>query len=349
MVKYNEIYNMDCRNGLKLLEDNSVDCCVTSPPYWGLRDYNVKGQIGLENTLEDYLSEIVQVFREVRRVLKPSGTLWVNLGDTYVGTGGNRKNKVNNRIFSEKQSHNPKDGRYERNKGLKDMGLKRKDLIGIPWRVAFALQADGWYLRCDNIWNKTNCMPEAVTDRPTHSHEYVFLLSKSDRYYYNKKAIMEDCVNGDPNPPRGSLGCIGNMNKGRRLKGNSKTFRGGGAYTQNKSFNNSADVSRDSHGNKPNLLLKRNKRSVWNVATDSFKGAHYATFPPKLIEPCILAGCPKGGLVLDPFMGSGTTAMVAIENGRDYIGFELNPESIELANQYRLNQVQLKITMEGIL
>lgn len=343
MLEINEIYNMDCRAGLKLLNDNSIDCCITSPPYWGLRDYGVDGQIGLEKTLQDYIKEMVEVFREVKRVLKPEGTLWLNLGDSYVGTGGDRKNKVKNKIFQEQQKHNPKDGRYERIKKIKEDGLKPKDLMGIPWRVAFALQDDGWYLRSDIIWNKTNCMPEAVKDRPTKAHEYMFLLTKSNRYYYDNESIKEDCVNGDPNPPRGSEGTLGNLNKGRRLKGNSKTFRGGGAYTQNRCFDNSAEVERESHGNKPNLLMKRNKRTVWSVATDSFKEAHFATFPPKLIEPCVIAGCPKGGIILDIFMGSGTTGMVAIKNNRNYIGFELNPKYVEIANKYRLNEVQLKI------
>ena len=318
MLEINQIYNMDCRAGLKLLDDNSIDCCITSPPYWGLRDYGVDGQIGLEETLQDYIKEIVEVFRDVKRVLKPEGTLWLNLGDSYVGTGGNRKHDVKNKIFNQQQSHNPKDGRHERIKKIKEEGLKPKDLMGIPWRVAFALQKDGWYLRSDIIWNKTNCMPEAVKDRPTKAQEYMFLLTKSNRYYYDCESIKENCVNGDPNPPRGSKGVLGNLNKGRRLKG-------------------------ESHNNSPNLLMKRNKRTVWNISTDNFKEAHFATFPPKLIEPCVIAGCPEGGIILDVFMGSGTTGMMAIKNNRNYIGFELNPEYIEIANKYRLNEVQLKI------
>lgn len=343
MLEMNNIYNIDCREGLKLLDDNSIDCCVTSPPYWGLRDYGVEGQIGLEDSLQEYIDEMVKVFREVKRVLKPEGTLWLNLGDSYVGTGGDRKNKVKNELFQTQQEHGPKVGRYSRTKKIKNDGLKPKDLIGIPWRVAFALQEDGWYLRRDIIWNKTNCMPEAVKDRPTTSHEYIFLLSKSRTYYYDHEAIKEDCVNGDPNPPRGSEGVIGNKNKGRRLKGNSKTFRGGGAYTKGQSFDNASTAERESHGNIPNLLLKRNRRSVWNVATDNFKEAHFATFPPKLITPCILAGAPKNGLILDVFMGSGTTAKVAIENQRNYIGFELNSEYIKIADEHRLKEIQLKI------
>lgn len=339
----NEIYNMDCREGLKLLDSNSVDCCVTSPPYWGLRDYGVPGQIGLEKSLNDYIDVMVKVFREVKRVLKPSGTLWLNLGDAYVGTGGDRKQAVKNEIFQMQQSHNPGNGRYQRIKQLKRSKLKPKDLMGIPWKVALALQDDGWYLRSDIIWNKTNCMPEAVKDRPTKTHEYIFLLSKERTYYYDHEAIKEPCVNGDPNLPRGSLGVLGGLNSGRRGKGNSRTFRGGGAYTKGQSFNNSATIERESHGNVPNELGLRNKRSVWNVATDNFEAAHFATFPSKLIEPCILAGCPINGIVLDPFMGSGTTAEKSLELQRNYLGFELNSEYIKIAKEYRLNDVQIKI------
>lgn len=368
MLEINKIHNMNCLDGLKLLKDKSVDCCVTSPPYYALRDYGIEptvwptikyypmtgvpyeieipewtGCLGLEHTIEMFIAHTVLIFREVKRVLKDDGTLWINFGDSFLGTGGDRKRDVKNELFQEQQSHNPSDGRYERNKLAKKSGLKVKDLMGIPWRVAFALQADGWYLRMDNIWNKPSCMPEAVKDRPTKAHEYIFLLSKKRKYYYNHEAIKEPCVNGDPNPPRGSVGVLGNLNSGRRLKGNSKTFRGGGAYTNGRSFNNSKLVERESHGNKPNVLGLRNKRSVWSVATDKFSEAHFATFPPKLIEPCILAGCPKDGIVLDVFMGSGTTAMKALELQRNFIGFEINPEYIKLAKEYRLNDVQIKI------
>lgn len=342
-LEINEIYNMDCRKGLKLLDSNSVDCCVTSPPYWGLRDYGVPGQIGLEESLNDYIDVMIEVFREVKRVLKPSGTLWLNIGDAYVGTSSDKKYFVKNEILQMRKLHNPC-GRYPRIKQLKRSNLKPKDLMGIPWKVALGLQDDGWYLRSDIIWNKTNCMPEAVKDRPTKSHEYIFLLSKERTYYYDYEDIKEPCVNGDPNPPRGSLGVIGNLNSGRRNKGNSRTFRGGGAYTNNRSFNNSVKIERESHGNIPNELGLRNKRSVWNVATDNFRAAHFATFPSKLIEPCILAGCPINGIVLDPFMGSGTTAAKSSELQRNYIGFELNPEYIKIAKKYKLNDVQIRIT-----
>lgn len=313
-LELNQIHNMDCRQGLKLLEDNSIDCCVTSPPYWGLRDYGIDGQIGLEDSLQQYINELVKVFREVKRVLKPTGTLWLNLGDCYVGTGGDRKSKVKNEIFQKQQEHNPKDGRYSRIKKLLDMNLKPKDLIGLPWRIAFKLQEDGWYLRSDIIWEKSNCMPESVKDRPTKSHEYIFLLTKEPYYYYDFESIREPCVNGDPNPPRGSKGVIGGLNKGRRQ--NIKLVE---------------------------PLKYRNKRTVWRVSTDSLRQAHFATFPPKLIEPCIIGGCPKDGIVLDPFIGSGTTGQVALKNARNFIGFELNPEYIKIANNYRLNEVQLNI------
>lgn len=366
-MELNKIYNMDCSEGLKLIDNNTVDCCVTSPPYYGLRDYGLpktrwseveysplpgmnliqipewEGCLGLEPTIEMFVGHIVLIFREIYRTLKKAGTCWVNFGDSYVGTSGDRKNPVQNELFNLQQSHNPDDDRHNRNKSLKNSGLKEKDLMGIPWRVAFALQSDGWYLRMDNIWDKLNCMPESAKDRPTKSHEYIFLLSKSKNYYYDQEVIKELCVNGDPNPPRGSVGVLGNPQKGRREKGNAKTFRGGGVYTKGQSFDNSADINRESHGNQPNVLGLRNKRSVWHVATDKLGEAHFATFPPKLIEPCILAGCPVNGVVLDPFMGSGTTAMVTEQNNRNFVGFELNPKYIEIADRTRLSNVQLKI------
>lgn len=304
MLEINNIYNLDCREGLKLLEDNSIDCCITSPPYWGLRDYGSPGQIGLEDSIDGYLEVMVEVFREVKRVLKSKGTLWLNLGDCYAGSGKgvweNPKNVKENYI--PKSKHNGKSG------------LKPKDLIGIPWRVAFALQDDGWYLRSDIIWNKSNAMPESVTDRPTKSHEYMFLFSKESQYYYDHEAIKEPSITKKSDKPRGSKGVLGKENEGRRLE-----------------------------TNKPKPKETRNKRSVWTVPTAQFREAHFATFPPKLIEPCILAGCPVGGIVLDPFMGSGTTAEVAIENQRNYIGFELNQDYINIADKYRLNTVQLRI------
>lgn len=363
MLEINTIHNMNCLDGLKLLKNKSINCCVTSPPYYALRDYDIKptiwpslkyfpmtgipyelevpqwtGCLGLEPTVEMFIGHIILIFREVKRVLKDDGTLWVNFGDSFVGTGGDRKHDVKNQLFQEQQSHNPTNGRYERNKLAREAGLKVKDLMGIPWRVAFALQADGWFLRMDNIWSKSNCMPEAVKDRTTKAHEYLFLLSKKKNYYYDHEAIKEPCVNGDPNSPRGSYGVLGNLNAGRRLKGNAKTFTDEGVYT-----NNSNSVKRESHDNKPNKLGLRNKRSVWTVATDKFSEAHFATFPGKLIEPCILAGCPKGGLVLDPFIGSGTVGRKSIELQRNFIGFEIKKEFKKMAEENRLNNIQLRI------
>lgn len=313
-LQLNKIHNMDCRVGLKLIADNSIDTCITSPPYYGLRDYDIPGQIGLEDSLNDYISELVLVFREINRVLKPTGTLWLNLGDAYVGTGGDRKKSDKNDPYNCKSNNSPDEGRHNKNKNLKHAGLKPKDLIGLPWRVALALQDDGWYLRSDIIWNKTRCMPEAVKDRPTRSHEYLFLLSKNQNYYYDFESIMEPCTTGDPSPPRGSKGVLGNPHTGRR----------------NTQFNKDEKVS------------MKNKRDVWHVPTGNFKGDHFATFPPGLIEPCVLAGCPPSGIVIDPFMGSGTTAYVAAQLQRNFTGFELNPDYIRLAEELRLKAIQLK-------
>lgn len=269
------------------IPDESVHTCVTSPPYWGLRDYGQPGQIGLEKTPEEYVTRLVEVFREVRRVLRNDGTLWLNLGDSYA------KTTSNNGGYSDKSTlggfTNPKTkGRQLNDNGTRvklEHGLKTKDLVGIPWRVAFALQADGWYLRSDIIWHKPNAMPESVRDRPTKAHEYIFLLSKSPRYYYDADAIRVPHIHQN----KDNSGGVGFNHKGR------------------------------------------NKRTVWNVSTRPFKGAHFAVFPPDLIRPCILAGAPEGGVVLDPFFGSGTTGLVAQENGRDWIGIELNPEYVEIA------------------
>lgn len=289
------------------ISDNYIDCCVTSPPYYGLRDYGAEGQLGLEETLEEYIGNIVEVFREVRRTLRPDGTLWLNLGDTY-----SRK---------------------------KCSGVTPKNLMGIPWRVALALQEDGWYLRQDIVWYKPNTMPESVKDRCTKSHEYIFLFSKQPKYYFDHEAIKEPAVGFDNRPPAGSRGAA--KPNARRRKGNARTFRGGGVYTNGRAFDNSASVERTSSGNKENLTGLRNRRDVWSVATQGYSKAHFATFPEKLIEPCILAGCRKGGVVLDPFLGSGTTAVVAAKNGREYIGIELNPEYAELAKE-RIAELNIK-------
>ncbi|MFX4303023.1 DNA-methyltransferase [Alicyclobacillus tolerans] len=290
------------------MPDECVQCVITSPPYWGLRDYGVDGQIGLEENPEKYISRLVDVFREVRRVLRGDGTLWLNLGDSY---WANR---------SKKWSFVGKTGKPElhmlRSDGISHPFLKPKDLIGIPWRVAFALQADGWYLRSDIVWAKPNAMPESATDRPTRSHEYIFLLSKSREYYYNGEAIKEEAVSGDPNSPRGSVGVLGKtMNSGRRKQDEV----GKRQYT---GFNDRY---------KP--LEKRNKRDVWTIPTSPYPGAHFATFPPALVEPCIVAGAPEWGVVLDPFNGAGTSGLVATRCGRRYIGIELNPDYVEISKR----------------
>ena len=286
----------DAAEQLRTLPPESVHTCVTSPPYFNLRDYGVAGQIGNEDTPEAFVGKLVEVFREVWRVLRPDGTLWVNIGDSYATRSGKQPptNTRNSCGHTEKRT---------------PAGYKYKDLIGVPWALAFALRADGWYLRQDIVWNKSNCMPESVRDRCTKSHEYIFLLSKSERYYFDPQAIRE---------PAGT-------------KGNARSFRGGGAYTGGRSFNNSAEVARESHGNVKNDTGTRNKRDVWTVSTTGFRGAHFAVFPEKLIEPCILAGCPEGGTVLDPFTGSGTTGVVAKRLGRNFVGCEINPDYAKMA------------------
>jgi site-specific DNA-methyltransferase (adenine-specific) len=294
---------------LKTLEAESAHCCVTSPPYWGLRDYGVDGQIGLESAPAPYIERLVEVFREVRRVLRDDGTLWLNIGDSYVRSGGEQSGGNRDLLHME--------GKQQRMTSVPD-GMKPKNLVGIPWRVAFALQADGWYLRSDIIWHKPNPMPESVTDRPTKAHEYIFLLSKNQKYFYDADAIKEP-VTGNAhsrgsgvNPKAGKNEQSGD----RRKEGFNERWK----VKQNPSF--SAAVK--------DLVSERNKRTVWTVPTDPFSGAHFACFPPKLIKPCILAGCPAGGTVIDPFFGSGTTGQVAEQLGRKWIGIELNPEYAKL-------------------
>lgn len=263
----------DALNALRLLPSNSVQCVVTSPPYWGLRDYGIEGQIGLETTLPQFLNRLVSIFSEVKRVLRNDGTLWLNIGDGY--TSGNR----GYRAIDKK---NP--ARAMAIRPDTPEGLKPKDLQGIPWRLAFALQGDGWYLRSDVVWHKPNAMPESVKDRPTRAHEHLFLLAKSERYYYDYGAVKEVGLNGKP----------------------------------------------------------RNRRSVWDINTLPFPKAHFATFPPKLIEPCILASSKPGDYVLDPFFGSGTVGVVCLQKHRNYVGIELNPEYVAMAAN-RLNVTEERI------
>ena len=311
----NRIIIRDAMNALKQLPDECIDCCVTSPPYYGLRDYGVPGQIGIEETPEIYIEKLVTIFREVRRVLKNDGTLWVNIGDSYAGGAGRWDGAKN--LNSKQASNKGSYGQIKVAQKWKHDNIKRKDLIGIPWTLALTLRADGWYLRQDIIWYKPNCMPESVKDRCTKSHEYIFMLSKSDKYYYDNEAIKEPCVSGDVSSPRGSKGTR-TPNSARRKQ----DYYGISRYT---GFN-----ERCSNKSQPTM---KNKRDVWSIPTSGYRGAHFATFPEKLVEPCILAGSRKGGVVLDPFFGSGTTAVVATNHGRNYIGIELNPDYVELAKQ----------------
>lgn len=289
----------DAAEKLKTLDNASVHTCVTSPPYFGLRDYGTAGQIGLEQTPEEYVEKLVRVFREVRRTLRDDGTLWLNIGDSYAAD-------------------------------RKVAGCKPKDLIGIPWLLAFALRADGWYLRQDIIWQKTNCMPESVRDRCTKSHEYIFLLSKRPRYYFNAGAISEPIAGASTKRYMQNIEAQkGSDRQPGKTNGNMKAAlpRFGGS----KHGDDTQEEFRTKSGAEYIPSLKRNKRDVWAISTGGFKGAHFAVFPKKLVEPCILAGCPVGGTVLDPFAGSGTTGVVAKKTGRKFVGVEINPEYREMA------------------
>lgn len=382
------IIHGDALTVLQSMDSESVHCCVTSPPYYGLRDYGLpktmwpavdysplpgleeihipewEGCLGLEPTIEMFIGHIVLIFREVRRVLRSDGTIWVNFGDSYSGSGKGAAAYPEN---AKKYKQGTSKGMLgaTTTTGMNATGCKPKDMMGIPWRVAFALQADGWYLRQDIIWNKPNPMPEPVLDRCTKSHEYIFLLSKSRSYYFDAEAIKEPCVQDE-------------MANGFR----------GGAYCNNETFNNSEggkrkttgnyhvpsgwDTDKGSHGafhkdgrrksgnkerkygedrDRPGSHLgasvpwegnTRNKRDVWTVATQPFPEAHFATFPPELIRPCILAGCPVGGITIDPFHGSGTTGQVSLEENRDFIGIDLNPDYIEIQKR-RISNVQVKM------
>ena len=312
------------------VDDESIDCVVTSPPYWGLRDYGVDEQIGLESTPEKYVENMVNVFREIKRVLKSSGTVWLNLGDSYSSF---KDQSVKTQTLSGKSRDEPPKGKDSNRNGaaLSKSGLKNKDLVGIPWMVAFALRADGWYLRSDIIWNKPNPMPESVKDRPTKSHEYIFLLTKSPTYYYDADAIREPHTY-EESKPRPS-GMVREAQKYR-----DKVYGGSGTGFQGHSGSLKAD------GTPLNHPLGRNKRSVWTVNTHPYPDAHFATFPEKLVEPCILAGSPLGGTVLDPFVGSGTTLAVAQRLGRNGIGTDISSEYLALASK-RLEKVALPMML----
>ena len=301
------IHTGDCLEVLRTQPDASAHCCVTSPPYFGLRDYGAAGQIGLEPTPDEFVARLVEVFREVRRVLRDDGTCWINLGDSYNAAG---RTGHGSRIGFKQGTNRASAIGGDACRPSFD-GLKPKDLLGIPWRVAFALQADGWYLRQDIVWAKPNPMPESVRDRCTKAHEYIFMLSKSERYFYDAEAIKEPAV-----APKAAWTDGGS----EKQRGHSRRHAGfNGRYAERIRAEGPPET--------------RNKRSVWTVTTKPFKEAHFATFPPDLIEPCILAGCPAGGMVLDPFGGAGTTGLVAARHGRNATLIELNPEYVEIARR----------------
>lgn len=400
MLETNKIHNYNCLEGLKLLDDNSVDCCITSPPYWGLRDYGtatwvggdpnckhiddvklaerkrqrksmiavgekIDGstrirehdeligkewqysekckkcgairkdeQLGLEKTPEEYVSNMIAIFSEVNRVLKTEGTLWLNLGDSYYGSNSNDKSITNKKSISAGMGQ----GKSYRTKATGIVsGLKPKDMVGIPWMTAFALRSDGWYLRQDIIWHKPNPMPESVTDRCTKSHEYIFLMAKSQKYYFDHEAIQEEAVTNIPNTQgdRGSQGYA----KASGVNGSAQRSNSGGyGYSGHKSSCTPGQTPQSKalkrmEGIKDDNYETRNKRDVWTVNTKPYKEAHFATFPERLIVDMIKAGCPKDGIVLDPFMGAGTTAVVARKLNRNFIGFELNKDYITIADK----------------
>ena len=384
-MPHSKILVGDVRTRLAEIPDDSIQSCITSPPYWGLRDYGtaswdggdpscdhlgkpmatkaninrncgtgndvknatarefykdicgkcgatrVDSQLGLEQTPDEYVAQMVAVFREVRRVLKDDGVLWLNLGDSYVGgkgqsgsMGGDYQaprndsgaslNKAHQTLGGQKQTR-PTDDRAM----MRSAGLKTKDLVGIPWRVAFALQADGWYLRQDIIWAKPNPMPESVTDRCTKSHEYLFLLTKSAKYYFDNEAIKEPSSSFNPNA-KSEASAVSNIDGNMSERGVTRTTEGLSMKTQ-------AEKTKET----------RNKRDVWTIATKPFKGAHFAVMPEALVEPCILATSRPDDTILDPFTGSGTVAVVALRHGRNFIGIELNPEYANIAQQ-RINE-----------
>ena len=310
-MKTNIILQGDSLNMLQTLPADSVNCCVTSPPYYGLRDYGADGQIGREESPERYIERLADVFREVWRVLRPDGTLWVNIADTYCGTG------------SKGDHYDPKNpkGRTEQQVSVnhKANGCKEKDLIGIPWLLAFALRGDGWYLRNAAVWEKGNAMPESAKDRLTRSYEFVFLFAKSKRYYYDGAAIAEPV----------KTATVERMKRGFYTQKYVGGVPGQKAQNLHKKRANGEISSAE-------VPVFRNKRDVWHINTVPYAGAHFAAFPPKLAETCILAGCPVGGIVLDPFFGSGTTGLVAAQTGRRYIGIDINAEYCRLADE-RIN------------
>lgn len=334
----NKVEFGDCRETMRRWssEGVKVQTCVTSPPYFGLRDYGHPGQLGLEQTPEQYIAAMVEVFRCVWDVLADDGTLWLNIGDSYARTGGtDRKVSATAKVGSTRNTMEQMSDRTTK----APSGLKDKDLIGIPWMLAFALRSDGWYLRQDIIWHKPNPMPESVTDRCTKAHEYLFLLSKSPRYFIDPEGLKE-AANGGAKGSEFHTGKTGGHQMGRAsAKPRSKrdSFKRDGSKRGEPIVGQAEGTHREDREESAYPTETRNKRSVWTVATVPYSGAHFATFPPELIEPCILAGSKPGQIVLDPFFGSGTTGMVAQNLGRQWLGCELNPEYKPLQDE-RLQQ-----------
>lgn len=299
---------------LRAMPESSINCCVTSPPYWGLRDYGVAGQIGLEPTPREFVGKLVDVFREVRRVLTADGTCWVNLGDSYVASATGGLSASPSKMSGGRASQAAGSERPDKTVS----GLPAKNLVGIPWRVAFALQADGWWLRQDIIWAKPNPMPESVQDRCTKAHEYLFLLTKSAKYFWDAGAMRE------PATDTGRINQIHGRDEiaaARPPGSNPRTLA-------------RLDYSK----------LGRNKRSVWTIPTMATPEAHFATYPLELAETCILAGCPEGGLVLDPFSGAGTTGLAALKNGRRYVGIEISADYVKLAEERARKHMPLLVS-----
>lgn len=322
----NTIIQGDIRTIARQLPAQSVQCIVTSPPYWGLRDYGHPDQIGHEPTPEAYVQTMVDIFGELRRVLRDDGTLWLNLGDTYAsstkGSGGPSKKQLSNA-----------GSRYEMSQRL-ITGLTSKNLLGIPWRTALALQADGWILRSDIIWHKPNGMPESVTNRPTKSHEYIFLFSKSTQYYYDYEAIKEPAVDTGGGPFSDKYAEAQPAHGGKsRYRSKRDSFKRSGSKREPAILGQNYGTHRPDREESEYDTTTRNKRSVWTVNTEPCQDAHFAVFPSALIEPCILAGCPPNGIVLDPFFGSGTVGEVCVKTGRNWLGVELNPDYIKIANK----------------
>ena len=312
----------DCRDVLKTLPDESVDCVVTSPPYFGLRDYGVDGQLGLEESPQAFVSALVGVFNEVWRVLKADGTAWVNMGDSYNAHPGQRK--TTDKVGAKQETNAGSNSIGSRSV----VGLKPKDLIGVPWMLAFALRDAGWYLRQDIIWHKPNPMPESVTDRCTKSHEYIFLLSKAERYSFDSEAIQEPVT--DDRAPSRKINKYGAGHHGPKRSGNKERRP---ASDRGVPVDTDGSTNGAVAGSVPWEGTHRNKRDVWTVPVKPFNDAHFATFPHELIEPCILAGCPEGGTVLDPFGGAGTTGLVADRHHRNAILIELNPDYADMAKR----------------